>query len=68
MNTALLGSVIFVLVTALVTFFILKKAVKMAIRAAIIAVILLVAVVGGASLWWFGAGAGATPVTIKKSR
>ncbi len=53
METAAIGFVIFLLVIAAATFFMLKKALKMAIRAAIVALILLIAVVGGVSLWMF---------------
>ncbi len=71
METAAIPFVIFLFAIASVTFFVLKKAVKMAIRAAIVALILLIAVVGGASLWWFG-GADKTSdnraVPVKKTR
>ncbi|MDQ2746954.1 MAG: hypothetical protein M3T96_06820 [Acidobacteriota bacterium] len=59
---------IFLIATAAITFFVLRKAVKMAIRAAIVAVVLLIAVVGGASLWWFGAGIEKPPAPVKKAR
>ena len=71
MEIAWIVGVIFLLATAAITFFVLKKAVKMAIRAAIVALILLIAVVGGASLWWFGAGSEKSPApagNVKKSR
>jgi len=60
----------FLVAVAAITFFVLKRALKMAIRAAIVALILLIAVVGGVSLWWFGANDNSTkqPATIKKSR
>lgn len=32
----------------------LKRSVKMAFRMAIVATVFIIAVVGGASLWWFG--------------
>lgn len=68
MTVAAVTFAIFLLATAAITFFVLKKALKMAFRAAIVAVILLVAVVGGASLWWFGAISDKPPAMIKKSR
>ena len=70
MEIALGIFVIFLVVIAAVTFFVLKKAVKMAVRAAIVALVLLIAVVGGISLWWFGANSNADkqPAVIKKSR
>jgi uncharacterized membrane protein YwaF len=71
MEFAAMGFVAFLIAVAVITFFVLKKAVKMAIRAAIVALILLIAVVGGASLWWFG-GADKTSdnraVPVKKAR
>jgi len=70
MEIAAIGFVVFLIVVAAITFFVLKRALKMAIRAAIVALILLIAVVGGVSLWWFGAdnGSDKQPATIKKSR
>ena len=56
MEIAAIIFVLFLIAVAAITFFVLKRAVKMAIRAAIVALILLIAVVGGASLWWFGSG------------
>lgn len=62
--------VVFLIAVAAITFFVLKRALKMAIRAAIVVLILLIAMVGGASLWWFGANhdSDKQPATIKKSR
>lgn len=54
MELAAIGFAVFLIAVAAITFFLLKKAVKMAIRAAIVALILMIAIVGGASLWWFG--------------
>ena len=54
MEIAAIIFVIFLVAVAAITYFVLKRAVKMAIRAAIVGLILLIAVVGGASLWWFG--------------
>lgn len=70
MEIAAIGFVIFLIAVAAITFFVLKKAVKMAFRAAIVALILLIAVVGGISLWWFGANSNTDkqPAVIKKSR
>ncbi|MDQ3180552.1 MAG: hypothetical protein M3Q33_08530 [Acidobacteriota bacterium] len=70
MEIAAIAFVIFLIVVAAITFFVLKRAVKMAIRAAIVALILLIAVVGGISLWWFGTNktSDKPPATIKKSR
>ena len=70
MEIAAIVFVVFTIAVAVVTFFVLKRALKMAIRAAIVALILLIAVVGGASLWWFGASDNSDkqPTTIKKSR
>ncbi|MGI8787253.1 MAG: hypothetical protein ACR2HG_05770 [Pyrinomonadaceae bacterium] len=68
MVTAAIVFVIFLAATAAITFFVLRRAVKLAIRAAIVAMILAIAVVGGASLWWFGSTSAKQPVTIKKSR
>ncbi|MDQ6787689.1 MAG: hypothetical protein M3033_12850 [Acidobacteriota bacterium] len=71
MEFAAIGFAVFLIAVATITFFVLKKAVKMAIRAAIVALILLIAIVGGASLWWFG-GAEKTSdnraVPVKKIR
>jgi hypothetical protein len=70
MEIAAIVFVVFLIAIAAVTFFVLKRALKMAVRAAIVALILLIAVVGGVSLWWFGAGSSADkqPATIKKPR
>jgi len=70
MEIAAIIFVVFLIATAAITFFVLKRAVKMAIRAAIVALILLIAVVGGVSLWWFGADKTTEkpPATIKKTR
>ena len=71
MIIAVITFIVFLLAVAAVTFFILKRAVKMAIRAGIVALILLIALVGGASLWWFGAADKTNdnrPVNTKKSR
>lgn len=70
MEAAAIISVLFLIAVAAVTFVLLKRALKMAVRAAIVALILLIAAVGGASLWWFGANSNAEkqPAVIKKSR
>ncbi len=70
MEIAAIVFVIFLIVVAAISFFVLKKAVKMAFRTAIVALILMIAVVGGVSLWWFGASrtSDKPPVNIKKSR
>ena len=70
MEIAAIIFVIFTIAVAAITFFVLKRALKMAIRAAIVGLILLIAVVGGASLWWFGTSdnSGKQPAVIKKSR
>ncbi len=70
MEIAAIVFVIILIAVAAITFFILKRAVKMAFRAAIVALILLIAVVGGVSLWWFGANgiSDKPPANIKKSR
>ena len=70
MEIAAIIFALFTIAVAVVTFFVLKRALKMALRAAIVALILLIAVVGGTSLWWFGADSGSDkqPATIKKSR
>ncbi len=54
MEIAAIGFVVFLLLIAAATFFMLKKAVKMAFRAAIVALVILIAIVGGFSLWMFG--------------
>lgn len=70
MEIAAIGFVIFLIVVAAITFFVLKRALKMAVRALIVALILLIAVVGGVSLWWFGTDktSDKPPTTIKKTR
>ncbi len=70
MEIAAIFFVVFLIAVAAITFFVLKKAIKMAFRAAIVALILLIAVVGGVSLWWFGANGTSDmpPANIKKSR
>ena len=70
MTIAAIIFVIFMLSVAAVTFFVLKRAIKMAVRAAIIALIVLIAIVGSASLWWFGINSDKPqqPATIKKTR
>ncbi len=71
MEIVAIGFVVFLIAAATITFFVLRKAIKMAVRAAIVALILLIAVVGGISLWWFGASdktSDKMPVTNKKSR
>ncbi len=71
METTPIVFTVFLIAAAAVVFFVLKKVVKMAIRAAIVAIILLIAIVGGISLWMFGAldkTSDKTPVTNKKSR
>lgn len=71
MELSAMAFVLFLFATAAITFFVLRKAVKMAIRAAIVALILAIALIGGASLWWFG-GADKTSdnraVPVKKAR
>lgn len=54
METASIPFIIFLIAAIAIAFFVLKKTVKMAIRALVVGLILLIAVVGGASLWWFG--------------
>lgn len=70
MEIAAIGFVVFLVVVAAITFFVLKKAIKMAVRAAIVALILLIAVVGGVSLWMFGADKTTEkpPASVKKPR
>ncbi len=70
MEIAAIVFAVFLIAVAAVTFFLLKRALKMAVRAAIVALILIIAVVGGVSLWWFGANFNAekSPAVIKKSR
>ncbi len=71
MEIAAIGFVVFLIAVAAITFFVLRKAIKMAVRAAIVALILLIAVVGGASLWWFGSSDKTndkSPATNKKTR
>lgn len=70
MEIAAIIFVLFLTAVAAVTFFVLKRAVKMAIRAAIVGLILLIALVGGASLWWFGGGDKAVkrPAATNKKR
>lgn len=70
MEIAAIVFAVFLIAVAAITFFVLKRALKMAVRAAIVALILLIAVVGGASLWWFGTNnrSDKQPATIKKSR
>ncbi|MCA1623276.1 MAG: hypothetical protein LC768_02460 [Acidobacteria bacterium] len=71
MEIAAIGFIIFLVAIAAVTFFLLKRAVKMAIRAVIVVLILLIAVVGGISLWMFGASDKTSdnrPANVKKSR
>jgi hypothetical protein len=54
MEIALIVFLLFILAVAVVTFFVLKKAIKMAIRAAIVFLILIIGIVGAASLWYVG--------------
>ncbi len=70
MEIAAIVFVVILIAVAAITFFVLKRALKMALRAAIVALILLIALVGGVSLWWFGANTTAdkSPANIKKSR
>lgn len=70
MEIAAIIFVVFLIATAAITFFVLKRALKMAVRAAIVALILLIAIIGGASLWWFGTSGDSDkkPAVIKKSR
>jgi uncharacterized protein YqhQ len=63
--------IIFLIAIAAIAFFVLKRVVKMAIRAAIVVFILLIAIVGGISLWMFGASDKTSdnrPANVKKSR
>jgi hypothetical protein len=67
MEIAAVVFVIFLIAVAVITFFVLKKALKMAFRAAIVAVILLIAIVGGISLWMFsGKNSGSRPANTTK--
>lgn len=67
MEIAAIVFVVFLLVMAVITFFVLKRALKMAIRAAIVGILILIAIVGGASLWYFGSDSGTKkPAVIKK--
>lgn len=69
MEIAAVVFVVFLLAVAFLTFFVLKRALKMAIRAAIVGIIILVAIIGGASLWYFGSDSGAKkPAAVKKTR
>lgn len=72
MTIAAIIFVAFLLAVAAITFFVLKRAVKMAFRAAIVALIVLIALVGGASLWFFGSTDKSAnenrPVNTKKAR
>jgi hypothetical protein len=71
MEIAAIVFILFIIAVAVITFFVLKKAVKMAIRAAIVFLILIIGVVGAASLWYFGSDSktNKTPATSnKKSR
>ncbi len=69
MEIAAVVFVVFLLAVAFITFFVLKRALKMAIRALIVGIIILVAIVGGASLWFFGSDSGAkNPAVIKKKK
>ncbi|CAN5722754.1 hypothetical protein BH24ACI2_BH24ACI2_11900 [soil metagenome] len=70
MTIAAIIFVLFMIVVAAITFFLLKRAIKMAFRAVIVALILLIAIVGGVSLWMFGTDKTSEkpPATIRKSR
>ena len=70
MEIAAIIFVLFLLAVAAVTFFLLKRALKIAVRMVIVGLILLIAVVGGASLWWIGTNYNAEkqPAVIKKTR
>ena len=70
MEIAAIVFIIFIIAVAVVTFFLLKKAVKMAIRAAIVFLILIIGVVGAASLWYAGSDSKTKkpPAPTKKSR
>jgi hypothetical protein len=71
MEIAAIVFVIFIIAVAVVTFFILKKAIKMAVRAAIVFLILIIGIIGAASLWYFGSDSktNKTPAASnKKSR
>lgn len=69
MEIAAIVFILFIIAVAVVTFFILKKAVKMAVRAAIVFLVLIIGIVGATSLWFYSSGSnsGKTPAT-KKSR
>lgn len=70
MEIALIVFAIFILAVAVVTFFILRKAIRMAIRAAIVFLILVIGIVGTASLWYAGSDSkvNKTPASNKRSR
>lgn len=70
MEIAVIIFTLFIIAVAVVTFFILRKAIKMAFRAAIVFLILIIGIVGAASLWYFGSdsNSGKTPAPTKKSR
>lgn len=56
-----IGFFLVLVAVAYIIFRLLRKTVKMAFRMAIVAVILAIAVVGSASLWWFGSGSSPKP-------
>ncbi len=70
MEIAAIVFIIFIIAIAVITFFVLKKAIKMAVRTAIVFLILLIGIVGAASLWYFGSDSNSTktPASNKKSR
>ncbi len=69
MEIAAVVFIVFIIAIAVVTFFVLKKAIKMAIRAAIVFLILIIGIVGAASLWYYNSDSNKTPAaTNKKSR
>lgn len=71
MEIAAIVFAVFIIAVAVVTFFVLKKAIKMAVRAAIIFLVLIIGIVGAASLWYYSSDSNSnkTPAaTNKKSR
>lgn len=53
---------------AMLVFTMVKRTVKLAFRLAIVAVLLLIAIAGGASLWWFGSGSKGAPPPVRRTR
>jgi len=71
MEIAAIVFVVFIIAVAVVTFFILKKAIKMAVRAGVVFLILLIGIIGAASLWYYNSDSNSTKTpaaTNKKSR